>query len=374
VHVLDQAELVGRLAAGLVEILDVNGCEVFVRDEQTRRHVREWGAGDEAALPDSVVAAVERLREPMPASELAEDFPDAAADLARRGWEVVVPLRLNDRAIGFVALQHNRDFRLLSAEDLERLGGVASAAAVALENARLSRQLRRSELVLERADRLSSIGTLAGGIAHEIRNPLVAVKTFLDLLPERLDDQEFLTSFRNLSLSELRRVTNLINDLLSLGKTTTAGRRTVALTEALEPVLRLMESTAHKRDVRLVEETEADLPPVHADPDQLKQIALNLILNAIEVSPHNAEVRCVLRRAEGGGDAPMVVFEVHDRGPGIPREHVDDIFLPFFTTKDGGTGLGLAMVHQMVVEHGGEITVDSTPGAGATFTITLPLA
>jgi signal transduction histidine kinase len=374
VHVLDQGDLVERLGAGLVEILEVDGCEVFVRDEQTRRHVREWGAGDDAPLSDGVVAMVERLREPMPASELALDAPDAAPDLQRRGWEVVVPLRLHDRAIGLVALQHNRDFRLLSAEDLQRVGGVASAAAVALENARLSRQLRRSELVLERANRLSSIGTLAGGIAHEIRNPLVAVKTFLDLLPERLDDHEFLTSFRNLSLSELRRVTNLINDLLSLGKTTTAGRRTVALAEALEPVLRLMESTAHKRDVRLVEETEAGLPPVFADPDQLKQIGLNLILNAIEVSPPHADVRLVLRRGTAADESPAVILEVHDHGPGIPRDHVDDIFLPFFTTKDGGTGLGLAMVHQMVVEHGGDITVDTAPGRGTTFRVVLPVA
>ena len=285
-----------------------------------------------------------------------------------------MPLRINDRLIGLVALGRNRDFRIFSAEDLHLLAALGSAATVALENVRLSRQLRRSEVVLERANRLSSLGTLAGGIAHEIRNPLVAVKTFLDLLPERLDDRDFLENFRSLSLSELRRVTNLINDLLSLGKPATAGRRSVALAETLEPVVRLMESTAHKREIQLVEEFEPGLPPVWADPDQLKQIALNLLLNAIEVSPAGAEVRLMARHGGEGAGEPVVVLEVQDEGPGIPREQLEDIFLPFFTTKDAGTGLGLAMVHQMVVEHGGQITVDSVVGRGSIFRVTLPTA
>src|SRR5204863_86996 len=140
------------------------------------------------------------------------------------------------------ALGRNRDFRIFSAEDLQLLAAVAAGASVALENASLSRQLRRSEAVLERANRLSSLGTLAAGIAHEIRNPLVAVKTFLDLLPQRLDDREFLTRFRELSLGELHRVADLITDLLALGKSKTPERRAVDLGPTLEPVVRLMES------------------------------------------------------------------------------------------------------------------------------------
>jgi signal transduction histidine kinase len=331
------------------------------------------GTPDAEPLPDALVDVLEALPEPEPTSELAEDHPGIARALAERRWEVVVPLRINDRLIGVVALHRNRDFRLFSAEDLELLAGVASAATVALENARLSLQLRRSETVLERANRLSSLGTLAGGIAHEIRNPLVAVKTFLDLLPERLEDREFLTNFRNLSLSELKRVTNLISDLLALGKTTTAGRKAVILAETLEPVVRLMESTANKREVRLVEDVARDLPPVWADPDQLKQIALNLLLNAIDVSPANGEIRLVVHGGTGRDGEPAVVLEIHDEGPGIGREQLEDIFLPFFTTKDSGTGLGLAMVHQMVVDHGGEITVDSVIGHGSVFRVTLPV-
>jgi signal transduction histidine kinase len=374
VHIFDQDELARRLGSALAEILDVEGCQVFLRDEQTRRLALAHPPPDANAepLPDRLASVLETLVEPMLGVEIEAAHPAVAGLVGPRGWEVVVPLRINDRLIGLVALARNRDFRIFSAEDLELLAAVAGSATVAVDNARLSQQLRRSEAVLERANRLSSLGTLAGGIAHEIRNPLVAVKTFLDLLPERLHDQEFVVNFRSLSLSELQRVTKLISDLLSLGKSPTAGRHVVALAEALEPVMRLMESTAHKRGLELVERVEPGLPSILADADQLKQIALNLLLNAIEVSPAGGKVRLEIKSEPGTERA--VVLEVHDEGPGIPRAQLENIFLPFYTTKDTGTGLGLTLAHQMVVEHGGEITVDSTPGRGTVFRVRFPAA
>jgi signal transduction histidine kinase len=224
--------------------------------------------------------------------------------------------------------------------------------------------------VLQRANRLSSLGMLAAGIAHEIRNPLVAVKTFLDLLPQRLHDAEFLGEFRELSQSELRRVNDLISDLLALGKSTTAQRRAIDLGGTLEPVVRLMEAPARKRQIEIAIDIDPSLPLVWADPDQLKQIALNLLLNAIDAGPAGSTVSLTVRARDG----TMATLEIHDDGGGIPAEHLENIFEPFFTTKETGTGLGLPLVHQMVVEHGGEITVDSDPGRGTTFHVTLPLA
>ena len=370
VHILNQTELVTFLGDALIDILEVDHCEIFVPDEQTRRLLRVFPASSAGEPIDEAVGReLENLRDLTVASELEASHLTA---LRATGWEAVMPLRAAERVSGFIAIGQNRDLRSFATEDLELLAALASSVTVALENTRYSRQLRRSEAVLERANRLSSLGTLAAGIAHEIRNPLVAVKTFLDLLPERLDDKEFLESFRKLSLSEIKRVTNLVADLLSLGKTTTAGRQAVELRATLEPVARLMESTAQKRQVQLVESFAPDLPTVWADPDQLKQILLNLLLNAIEVSPENARVHLLVR--PGGVEGAPVVLEVRDHGPGIRPEQLEDIFLPFFTTKDTGTGLGLALVHQMVVEHGGEITVDSELGEGTTFRVTIPVA
>ncbi len=374
VHVLDQGKLVRRLGDSLIEILDLENCHVFLRDEESNRVPLVYPLADAAtSLHEDTVRALEALREPMLLSEIEIASPSVATFLREHGWEVAIPLRIDERAIGLVALGRNKDLRIFSAEDLQLLAAVAAGASVALENASLSRQLRRSEVVLERANRLSSLGMLAAGIAHEIRNPLVAVKTFLDLLPQRLEDHEFLTHFRDLSLGELRRVTDLIADLLALGKSKTAERRAVEVGPTLEPVVRLMESTARKRQIEVVASFDAGVPAVWADPDQLKQITVNLLLNAIETSAPGGHVRLEVHHASPGS----VVLEVHDDGPGIPADQLENIFHPFFTTKETGTGLGLALVHQMVVEHGGEITVESEVGRGSTFRVALltaPLA
>jgi signal transduction histidine kinase len=371
VHVLDERELVTRLGATLVDELELEACDVYLRDERTRQLVQRYPESRAGGELDTALAAeLEFLSEPMLTVELDARRPAVAAAFRERGWEVGMPLRVHDRLTGLVALHRNRDLRIVSGEDLSILASVAGAASVALENARLSRELRRSETALERANRLSSIGTLAAGIAHEIRNPLTAVKTFLDLLPQRLDDHEFVSSFRDLSLSELRRVTDLINDLLSFGKSTSTERRPVDLGASIDQVVRLLDSTARKRqvtlDLRLVEGAR----PAWADPDQLKQIVLNLVLNAIEASPTGGVVTIAVAPAGRG----QVAFEVRDRGPGIPADQLESIFHPFFTTKEQGTGLGLSLVHQMIVEHGGDVAVESEPGTGTTFRVTLPVA
>ena len=371
VHILDREQLVKRLGDALTDVLDVECCDIFLADEDTARLARAYPAAQGGQpMPEPLVHALEPLREPILAAELEAINAAGAAVFRASAWEVGIPLRIKNRPTGLIALGRNRSFRIFSAEDLQLLATVAAGASVALENASLSRQLRRSEIVLERANRLSSLGILAAGIAHEIRNPLVAVKTFLDLLPQRLDDREFLSNFRELSLGELRRVTDLIADLLALGKSKTAERRPVELGPTLEPVVRLMESTARKRQIEVVATFDPRVRPVWADPDQLKQITVNLLLNAIETSAPGGHAWFEVRPAP----ADSVVLEVRDDGPGIPADQLENIFHPFYTTKETGTGLGLALVHQMVLEHGGEISVESAPGRGSAFRVTLPAA
>jgi signal transduction histidine kinase len=371
VHVVDRRELVTLLGDTLVEVLDLEHCEVYLYEERSKGLLAAYPDPDATdTLSEETIRGLEALAGPALASEVEASVAASAETFRARQWEVGIPLRIAGRLIGFIALGRNRDFRIFTAEDLQMLETISASTSVALENVALSRQLRRSELVLERANRLSSVGMLAAGIAHEIRNPLVAVKTFLDLLPQRLNDNEFLTHFRDLSLSELRRVTDLIADLLALGRSSSTQRRAIEPRPTLEPVLRLMESTARKRQVELSVVSEGSPPPVWADADQLKQIVLNLLLNAIEVSPPGGHIVVELREHDGG----RVALEVRDQGAGIPEAQLSQIFDPFFTTKESGTGLGLALVHQMVVEHGGEITVDSRVGVGTTFRVTLPTA
>jgi signal transduction histidine kinase len=370
VHVLERAPLLAKLGRELEDILEVERCEVFARHDESDRWLRIHPALDATAPPAEVVEALADVRVPVLGVELEATSERAAATCRARGWEVVLPLRLRESLTAIVLIGPNKHFRLFAAEDLQLLTTIAASASVALENARLSAQLRRSEKVLEQSSRLSSLGMLAAGIAHEIRNPLSAVKTFLDLLPERLEDRDFLTDFRNMSLSELRRVTNLISDLLALGKSSAAKHAAVDLAPTLEPVIRLMESTARKRRIEVQFSNGGAVPVIFANADQLKQITLNLILNAIDASPPGANIAVRLHATEDG----QAMLEVVDEGSGIPAETLDHIFDPFYTTKETGTGLGLALVYQMVREHGGDISVESMVGRGTAFRVVLPAA
>jgi signal transduction histidine kinase len=369
VHVLDEQALIQRLGDTLAEVLDVEQCRILLRDDRTRVFTEAYPQPSGSTLPEELQWIVEGLTAPALVGEIEVKARSEGRLLRQMGVEGLLPLRVEDRVTGVILLSRNRDLLLFSGEDLQILATVAAGASVALDNSRLSRELRRSEAFLARANRLSSLGMLAAGIAHEIRNPLTAVKTFLDLLPQRIDDKEFLGQFRDLSLAELKRVTDLIAELLTLGKSTNVTRSEVDLMSTIEPVVRLMDSTARKRQLTLRIVAEPALARVHADPDQVKQIVLNLLLNAIEASPAGGEVTLRLRAA-----GSSVICEVQDQGAGIAADQLDNIFEPFFTTKETGTGLGLALVHQMVVEHGGAITVDSAVGRGTTFRVSLPAA
>jgi signal transduction histidine kinase len=221
---------------------------------------------------------------------------------------------------------------------------------------------------LERADRLAAIGTLAAGIVHDIRNPLVSVRTFLQLLPERLDDEEFKTTFRELALSELDRVCLLINDLLSFSRPTACERELMDLTPIVGQMVRLLEPEARKGDVHLVLADGAAPVPVLADEAQIRQVLMNVVLNAIEATPAGGRVTVACTAlTEGGG-----VITVTDTGAGLPGGEPAQIFEPFYTTKSLGSGLGLYVARRIVEDHDGTIEAARRDAGGTSIRIRLP--
>lgn len=225
---------------------------------------------------------------------------------------------------------------------------------------------------LERADRLAAIGTLAAGIVHDIRNPLVSVRTFLQLLPERLDDEEFRGAFRELALSELDRVCLLINDLLSFARPAAPEREPVDLVPIATQMVRLLEPEARKGDVELVLETNGDSVLVVGDEGQLRQVLMNVVLNGIEATPSGGRVSVAC--AAGGLEAAEAVVTVTDTGAGLPAGDPDRIFEPFVTTKDLGSGLGLYVARRIVLDHGGTIEATRCEHGGTAIAIRLPEA
>jgi len=241
-----------------------------------------------------------------------------------------------------------------------------------VESERQAAELRHTRELLGRADRLSALGMLAAGVAHEIRNPLVSVRTFIQLLPERLADEEFRTEFRELALGEIERICALINDLLAFSRPAPTERAPTDLNELVAQIARLLEAEARRRDVAVAFHGEADLPRVVADEAQVKQVLMNLLLNALQACGSHGSVEITTRSEEERGERWCTVT-IADSGAGIPPEHVEQIFDPFFTTKDAGSGLGLFIARQIVTEHGGHITTAPRPGGGTAFTIHFPL-
>ncbi|GIW41904.1 MAG: hypothetical protein KatS3mg076_2481 [Candidatus Binatia bacterium] len=299
---------------------------------------------------------------------------EAAKVCRQNGWELVVPLRAGEKLIGFLALGKKRDRDAFYAEDLNLLDTLAAQASVALENARLYDELKRSQEMIRRADRLSAIGTLAAGIAHEIRNPLVSIQTFFQLAPQRLGDKEFLDEFLRLTSNEVKRISDLIGELLSFARSPTPSRKPVSLNQVVDGILKLLEPQLRKARIELRVDLDPELPPVEADPDQLKQVFLNLVLNSVQAMERTGGELFVSTAQVTHQGRPMLQVQIRDSGPGIPAKILEHIFDPFFTTKEKGTGLGLAIAHQVVTEHGGVILVESEPGKGALFAVRLPAA
>src|SRR4029453_10671055 len=290
--------------------------------------------------------------------------------------EISVPILSKDKVIGILNLGHKEEKEIYSSEDLELLSTLANQAAIAIENARLYENLKQSQDTLRRADRLSSLGLLTAGLAHEIRNPLVAIRTFTQLLPERYDDAEFREGFQGLALKEVDRICGLINDLLSFARPSKPNVAPENVNDVVENKARILETQAKEKSVAIGREFAENLPKVWIDREQMKQVFMNLILNAIQAMKEGGSISISTRPVSRNGAEPsgeFVQVEVRDTGIGIPEENLQHIFDPFFTSKDEGSGLGLAVSHQIVLEHGGFVTVESQLGKGTAFFVHVPV-
>jgi PAS domain S-box-containing protein len=248
-------------------------------------------------------------------------------------------------------------------------GDVSGAIAVLNDHSRL----KALEEDKRRADRLSALGAMATGIAHEIRNPLVAIKTFAELLPERADDQEFRSTFAKVAVKEIHRIEQLLGRLRALAVPSAFPLRPLDLQVPLLETLDLLRGEADRRRCPFVFEIEPDLPPVLGEPDQLKQLFLNLFLNGLEAMTTGGTLTVTVRADRERPDRGLVTVRVTDTGTGIPREDLARVFEPFFTTKSSGTGLGLAICRSIADAHRAALWAEPGPaGLGTTFVVQFP--
>jgi signal transduction histidine kinase len=303
---------------------------------------------------------------------------------------LALPLLGHTGVIGALAVDNRRGGEGFGASDYTLLDGLCAQAVIAIENARLVADLKREREQVRRAERLGTLGTLAAGLAHEINNPLVAIRTFLTLAPAKRkeDDREFWVDYHDLTLREVDRIHALVRTMSGLGRDGGQGSTHAAcdLGAIVDEVVALLVPEATRAGVEVRVAREGDVPKLVGVRDHLHQVALNLLLNAIHATARpgrvaageNATPGCVdVRIASADLDgAEAVALEVADDGYGIRSEDLERVFDPFFTTKspDQGSGLGLMICHRIVADHGGRIEVQSLEGRGATFRVVLPVA
>jgi two-component system sensor histidine kinase AtoS len=244
----------------------------------------------------------------------------------------------------------------------------------------LVRELQRQ---LERSDRLAAVGTLAAGLAHEIKNPLTSLLTFTRHLTRRFDDPGFRDKFQRIVPRELERINAIVERLLELSRPAHLTPSPVLVPALLDRAAELFTDRLDSQGVRVSREYAATVVPVEADEELLYRAFVNLVANALDAMAdggrlslrvgwsHERDADLGARRAGRGG--PRVRVEIADTGTGMTADAVDRIFNPFFTTKEHGTGLGLALTHKIIEDHGGSIMVSSALGMGTTFRILLPL-
>ena len=250
-------------------------------------------------------------------------------------------------------------------ERAQRRKAEESAHSLAEVNA----QLQSSFEQLRRADRLSALGELSAGLAHEIRNPLGSIEGAVQILARRELAEETRNEFAEMASREVARLKGLLSHFLEFARPQQPRVVASDLESLLDSVAKLAGETAKMAQVEILVETAQNVPPVSVDPEQIRQVLLNLVINAVQAMPAAGTIRL---RALRDGDE--VQIEVEDEGAGIPEENLERIFDPFFTTRTGGTGLGLSIAYQIVNKHGGHIAARRNPGGGMTFKVTLPVA
>lgn len=290
-------------------------------------------------------------------------------------FSLFLPLMEDNRPAGLINLNRAGDEAYFSEDDLQRARIFGSLVSLALRNSNLYRQLQETQGQLIQAEKMSALGQLAGGLAHEINNPLSGILGLTQLVLENTpkDSQNF-TDLKDIEKAVFR-CKKIIVSLLSFSRQEKTRIEPVSVNEAIEETLTLCARQMELQHIKINRQLAPGLPLVNADFQQIMQVFLNVFTNARDAMPDGGELTVVTGPLKDPAGRELVAVSITDTGAGIREEILDRIFDPFFTTKDvgKGTGLGLSVCLGIINKHNGAIRAHSRPGGGSTFTITLPV-
>ena len=383
---LDLDIVLTRAMRGIREILRVDAGSLILADEDTGElRFRKTLSREQEMIIDStlrpgegIVGQVVATHEPMLVNDAARDERFSPRTDRIRGLAIrsvlAVPVIVKDRAVGAIEVINKID-GAFNNDDLEMLQVLAASVSVAVENARLygeladfTRQLERSQEQLIQAEKLAATGRLAASIAHEINNPLQAIHNCLHLVARRPLEEDKARYYLNMAQEEVQRLMTIVQRTLDFYRPS-KGREVLADVNSLvESVLALANKRLEHGRIKIQRRLSPDVPRLQVVADQITQVFLNLVINAVEAMPDGGELTISTQHRDG-----QVYIRFGDTGPGINPDQAKKIFEPFYTTKHSGTGLGLAVSYGIIQRHGGEIAVESAPGRGATFIVSVPV-
>jgi signal transduction histidine kinase len=296
----------------------------------------------------------------------------------------VVPLITRSRVIGVIATDAV-DGKGVPGETRETLEVFAPQIAIAIENAKLysrlqeqMKELKQSHALLSRSEKFSFLGNMAARLAHEIKNPLTAIGTFIQMMPQKYHDEEFRNNFHKIAMEETRRINSLITELLDLVNTKESHIELNDLHGLIDTMILLISPQSNAKKINVSCQFDPNIGQVWMDSEKMKQVVLNILSNAVDFTPEGGKIELITKNCAEKEKKATVSIEIKDNGPGIPLAHIDRVFDPYFTTKHksnmhSGTGLGLFIAHQNMQDHDGTIEVKSKVNEGTVFMLNLPV-
>lgn len=357
----------------LVDIVRISSCAVLLFDREKSRFwvAASYNVSDPAAtfMPfNGTVMSTATIHGHILMSDISEkrkNAPDNIKEMADKlSSKLIIPMVLHDKAIGILSLGKKKSDEDYTQDDLDILLPLARTLAIAISNAELFEELGKTQAEAAQKEKMAIIGTLAAGMAHEIRNPITTIKIFTEFLKERKDDPRFIEKFEQLVPKEVEKINDMITHLLEFSKPADyKSVEPVDLREPLNGVLEILEAEMTLSDIILKEHIEM-VPRICGNKKYIQEILFNIIQNAIHAIGRRGTIS-----VESEDVGRYVEVRVTDTGCGIAEEHVQHIFEPFFTTKidSEGVGLGLYVIKQLMLRMGGNISVKSIAGKGTTF-------
>jgi signal transduction histidine kinase len=390
INVIDARDLVPRVLSALEDSRRVTHASMYIVDPDGSAYdmVGHIGPRPEGRV-DSVAhrAFLERLRragvvsieglerELMALRNAQNEERDAIAQMIRAlellNGSVVLAIIGEEQLLGMLVLRDERLREAYSSEEIELFRGVAASIGITLQNSQIYERMKER-------DRLAALGQMAAGLAHEIRNPLGSIKGAAQFLQplEGQPPEQGTREFLDIIVEEVDRLNKIVSQFLDYARPYRGDQSILDVNDVVRKTLTLMEKERTGTKVEIVMNLQDALPQVRADAQQLRQVFLNLAINALDAMTQGGKlvVSTGLRRStRRGATAAFLEIRFRDSGIGIPPADLRNLFIPFFTTKEKGTGLGLPISQRIIENHGGTIEVRSQPGTGSTFTVLLPI-